>query len=38
MMAGAIPLASTVMTLLIWVDAKRRTNSTPILFIRMGSI
>ena len=36
--AGAMPLASTVNILLIFVLAKRRTNSTAIDFIRMGSI
>lgn len=38
MMAGAIPLASIVITLLILVEAKRRTNSTAMDFIKMGSI
>lgn len=37
-MAGAIPLASTVIILLIGVEAKRLTNSTPMDFIRIGSI
>ena len=36
--AGAIPLASIVSILLIFVLAKRRTNSTAIDFIRIGSI
>ena len=36
--AGAIPLASIVITLLIFVLAKRRTNSTAIDFIKIGSI
>ena len=36
--AGAMPLASTVKILLILVLAKRRTNSTAIDFIKMGSI
>ena len=38
MMAGAIPLASMVITLLTGVEANRRTNSTAIAFIRPGSI
>ena len=37
-MAGAMPLASTVIILLIGVEAKRLTNSTPMDFIRIGSI
>lgn len=36
MMAGAIPLASTVIILLMSVLAKRRTNSTAIDFIKDG--
>ena len=35
--AGAMPLASTVIILLIGVEAKRLTNSTPIDFIKIGS-
>ena len=38
MMAGAIPLASMVITLLNRSEAKRRTNSTAIAFISVGSI
>lgn len=38
MMAGAMPLASTVIILLILVEAKRLTNSTPMDFISIGSI